>query len=163
MRSSVTPFGEGQRMLDLGEALRSRLHPKLAPVLDVLPQFSRYTVVSGLALILDFTVYLLLAASGMMVALAAAFGYACGLALHYLLSVRYVFDPRAANKAQTRLLAEFALSGFAGLAITALVIAVTVDLGGMPLLPAKVLAVGMSFLVVFALRRSVVFAGQGSV
>jgi len=40
---------------------------------------------------------------------------------------------------------------------------VTVDLGGMPLLPAKVLAVGMSFLVVFALRRSVVFAGQGSV
>ena len=111
-------------------------------------------------LILDFTVYLLLAASGMTVALAAAFGYACGLALHYLLSVRYVFDPRAANKAQTRLLAEFALSGVAGMAITALVIALTVDLGGMPLLPAKVLAVGVSFLVVFALRRGVVFADR---
>ena len=48
------------------------------------------------------------------------------------------------------------------MAITALVIAVTVDLGGMPLLPAKVLAVGVSFLVVFALRRSVVFAGRRS-
>lgn len=163
MRSSVTPFGEGQRMLDLGEALRSRLHPKLAPILDVLPQLSRYTVVSALALVLDFTVYLLLGAGGMKGAVAGAIGYACGLALHYVLSVRYVFDPRAANKAQTRLLAEFALSGFAGLAITALVIAVTVDLGGMPLLPAKVLAVGLSFLVVFALRRSVVFAGQGRV
>ena len=163
MRSSVTPLGEGQRMLDLGEALRSRLHPKLAPILDVLPQFSRYTVVSGLALILDFAVYLLLAAGGTKVALAGALGYACGLALHYLLSVRYVFDPRAANKAQTRLLAEFAFSGFVGMAITALVIALTVDLAGVPLLPAKLLAVGVSFLVVFALRRSVVFAGQGRV
>src|SRR5690349_1256713 len=149
MRTTVTPFGEGQRMLDVGEVLRSRLHPKLAPILDVLPQLSRYTVVSGLALILDFTVYLLLAAGGMKGAVAGAIGYACGLALHYVLSVRYVFDPLAANKAQTRLLAEFALSGFAGLAITAAVIAATVDLGGMPLLPAKVLAVGLSFLVVF--------------
>ena len=149
--------------MTLGEALRSRLHPQLAPILDVLPQFSRYTLVSGLALMLDFAVYLLLAAGGTKVALAGALGYACGLALHYLLSVRYVFDPRAANKAQARLLAEFALSGLAGMAITALVIALTADLGGMPLLPAKVLAVGASFLVVFALRRSVVFARQGRV
>jgi putative flippase GtrA len=163
MSSSVTPFGTSQRMVDLGETLRSRLHPKLAPILGMLPQFSRYTVVSALALVLDFSVYLLLAAGGMKVALAGALGYACGLALHYVLSVRYVFDPRAANKAQTRLLAEFALSGFAGMAITALVIAVTVDVGSMPLLPAKVLAVGVSFLVVFALRRGVVFAGQGRV
>lgn len=159
MSSTVTPFGAGQRMLEAGEALRARLQAKLAPLPDALPQLSRYTVVSGLALILDFTVYLLLAAGGMKVALAGAVGYACGLALHYLLSVRYVFDPRATNKAQTRLLAEFALSGFAGMVITALVIALTVDLG-MPLLPAKMLAVGVSFLVVFALRRSVVFAGR---
>ena len=136
-----------------------RLQGKLAPLLDVLPQFSRYTVVSGVALILDFTVYLLLAAGGMKVALAGALGYACGLALHYLLSVRYVFDPRAANKAQTRLLAEFALSGVAGMAITALVIALTVDLGNAAV--AGQSAGGWrSFLVVFALRRSVVFAGR---
>ena len=129
MGSSVTPLGEGQRMVDLGEALRARLHPRLAPVLDVLPQFSRYTVVSGLALILDFAVYPAARCRRDTVVLAGAFGYACGLALHYLLSVRYVFDPRATNKAQTRLLAEFALSGLAGMAITALVIALTVDLG----------------------------------
>jgi hypothetical protein len=30
----------------------------------------------------------------------------------------------------------------------------------LPLLPAKILAVGASFLVVFALRRGVVFAGR---
>ena len=95
-------------------------------------------------------------------ALAGAIGYACGLALHYMLSVRFVFDAAAAHKGQSRLVAEFALSGLAGMAITALVIAVTVDLGGMPLLPAKILAVGVSFLVVFALRRGVVFAGRRS-
>ena len=108
------------------------------PALAMLPQLSRYTLVSALALVLDFTVYLLLAAGGTTGALAGAIGYACGLALHYLLSVRYVFDAAAAHKGQSRLIAEFALSGLAGMAITALVIAVTVDLGGMPLLPAKV-------------------------
>ena len=129
-------------------------------MLGLVPQLSRYTIVSALALVLDFTVYLLLAAGGMTGALAGAIGYACGLALHYMLSVRYVFDAAAAHKGQSRLVAEFALSGLAGMAITALVIAVTVDLGGMPLLPAKMLAVGVSFLVVFALRRGVVFAGR---
>jgi len=57
------------------------------PALGLLPQFSRYTLVSALALVLDFTVYLLFAAGGTTGALAGAIGYACGLALHYLLSV----------------------------------------------------------------------------
>jgi putative flippase GtrA len=140
--------------------LPARLAPIVEPVLGLLPQLSRYTVVSALALALDFTVYLLLGAGGTTGALAGAIGYACGLALHYLLSVRYVFDAAAAHKAQSRLMTEFALSGLAGMAITALVIAVTVDLGGMPLLPGKILAVGVSFIVVFALRRSVVFASR---
>lgn len=142
--------------------LASRLLPIVAPVLALLPQLSRYTIVSALALMLDFTAYLLLAAGGMTGALAGAIGYACGLALHYLLSVRFVFDAAAAHKRRSRLITEFALSGLAGMAITALVIAATVDLGGMPLLPAKILAVGTSFLVVFALRRGVVFVSRSS-
>jgi len=150
--------------LEPQDTLRAWLPPRLVPIvaqaLGLLPQLSRYTIVSALALVLDFTVYLLLATGGMTVALAGAIGYACGLALHYMLSVRYVFDAAAAQKGKSRLITEFALSGFAGMAITALVIAVTVDLGGVPLLPAKILAVGVSFLVVFALRRSVVFAGR---
>ena len=160
MGSTVSSLVEHQHMRTADRAPRTRLPPKLAPVLTILPQFSRYTLVSGLALILDFAVYLLLAAGGMQVALAGALGYACGLALHYMLSVRYVFDARAAHKGQSRLFAEFAVSGLAGMAITALVIAATVDLAGLPLLPAKILAVGASFLVVFALRRGVVFAGR---
>jgi putative flippase GtrA len=155
MDGIVTPHSGRPRLLVLAEELaRERLQPLLA----ILPQFSRYTLVSGLALVLDFFIYLLIAAGGTRLAVAGVIGYACGLGLHYLLSVRFVFDPHAADKAQSRLLAEFALSGLAGMAITALVLAVVADVGGMPLLPAKVLAAGASFLVVFALRRSVVFA-----
>ena len=158
MDSTVTPPADRLRLLlDVEGLLRARLRP----LLSVAPQFSRYTLVSAVALVLDFGVYLLLAAGGTNITLAGAVGYTCGLCLHYLLSVRYVFDPKAANKTQARLFSEFALSGLAGLAVTALVIALTADLGGMPVLPAKVLAVGASFLVVFALRRGVVFARRG--
>ncbi|MET0194258.1 MAG: GtrA family protein [Hyphomicrobiaceae bacterium] len=158
------PAGRRHMRSEHGDRLRAwvppRLTPIVAPVLGLLPQLSRYTLVSALALVLDFAVYLLLATGGMTVALAGAIGYACGLALHYILSVRYVFDAAAAHKAQSRLFAEFAISGLAGMVITALVIAIAVDVGGMPLLPAKILAVGMSFVVVFALRRGVVFASR---
>ena len=151
--------GQGGRPHLLAEAEKlARVH--LAPLLAVLPQFSRYTLVSALALVLDFFIYLLIAAGGTRLAVAGVIGYACGLGLHYLLSVRFVFDPHAADKAQSRLLAEFVLSGLAGMAITALVLAFAADLGGLPLLPAKMLAVGASFLVVFALRRGVVFASR---
>jgi putative flippase GtrA len=160
MGSTVSPLLEHGRVHRGDGVLGVRLRRKLAPARAILPQLSRYTLVSALALILDFAVYLLLAAGGTKVALAGALGYACGLALHYVLSVRYVFDARAAHKGQYRLFAEFAVSGLAGMAITALVIAAAVEVCGMPLLPAKALAVGMSFLVVFVLRRSVVFAGR---
>jgi putative flippase GtrA len=146
--------GRPQLLVDAERLLRAHLQPLLAMV----PQLSRYTLVSGLALVLDFAVYLLIAADGTRLALAGVVGYACGLGLHFLLSVRFVFDAQAAQKAQSRLFAEFALSGLAGMAITALVLAVAADFGGMPVLPAKVLAAGASFVVVFALRRTVVFA-----
>jgi putative flippase GtrA len=158
MAGTASQFVEHRHIRGADATQRARWHRKLAVVPGMLPQFSRYALVSALALILDFAIYLLLAAGGTKVALAGALGYACGLALHYVLSVRYVFDARAAHKGQSRLFAEFAVSGFAGIAITALVIAAAVDTGGMPLLPAKALAVGVSFLVVFVLRRSVVFA-----
>ena len=136
-----------------GETLRAWLHRRRLSrrCSAVLPQLSRYTLVSALALILDFTVYLLLAAGGMTGALAGA--HRLRLRSRPALSCCRCATcsmPRPRTRRQSRLLAEFALSGFAGMAITALVIAVTVDLGGMPLLPAKILAVGVSFLVVFA-------------
>src|SRR5262249_39974465 len=92
----------------LGDA-ETMLRTRLQPVLKIMPQLSRYTLVSAVALALDFTLYLLLALGGLPAVVAGAVGYACGLGLHYMLSVRYVFDPAAAGKQQSRLIAEFAM------------------------------------------------------
>ena len=130
--------------------------------LAIVPQLSRYSLVSALALTLDFTVYLALTALAVSPPLAGVIGYALGTGLHYLLSTRFVFDARATDKLHARLFGEFALSGIAGMGITALVIALATEAGGLAALPAKVLAAGASFLVVFALRRTVVFAKGGA-
>jgi putative flippase GtrA len=147
------------------EAAIARLaRARSAALIAVVPQLSRYSLVSALALALDFTVYLALAALGMSPPLAGVIGYALGTGLHYLLSTRFVFDARATDKLHARLFGEFALSGLAGMGITALVIALATEAAGLAALLAKVLAAAASFLVVFALRRTVVFGkgGMGS-
>lgn len=124
------------------------------------PQLSRYALASAAALLLDFAVFLALTALAIGPSLAGVLGYGAGMGLHYLLSVRFVFDARASKKAHARLFAEFALTGVSGMAITALVIAVVTGLAGAPALVGKVLAAGASFLFVFFLRRAVVFSVQ---
>jgi putative flippase GtrA len=120
-------------------------------------QLSRYSIASGLALGLDFSLYLLLVAASLNASLAGGVSYAAGLGVHYLLSVSFVFDAGATEKAQARLVSEFVLSGIAGLAITALVIALATDALGLSALAAKIAAAGASFIVVFAIRRMLVF------
>jgi putative flippase GtrA len=61
-----------------------------------------------------------------------------------------------------RLFGEFVLSGLAGMGVTALVIALATEVVGLAALPAKVLAAAVSFLAVFALRRTVVFSTGGA-
>jgi putative flippase GtrA len=127
---------------------------------DVVPQLSRYTAVSALALGVDFLVFLTLAGPALRPSLAGAAGYAIGLAVHYALSVRHVFDAGSAGKSQARLLGEFIASGIVGLVITTLVIAAATELFGLPPLAAKIAAVAASFLVVYLLRREIVFAAR---
>ena len=124
------------------------------------PQLSRYALVSAVALALDFAVFLGLTALAVWPALAGVIGYAAGTGLHYLLSVRFVFDAGATEKAHARLFSEFAVTGVSGMAATAIVIAAATDLAGLSAVPAKVLAAGASFLLVYALRRGVVFSAR---
>jgi putative flippase GtrA len=131
---------------------------RLRPAVSIVPQLSRYTAVSAAALALDFAIFLALTALAMRPSLAGVIGYATGMLLHYLLSIRFVFDARATAKAHTRLLGEFVATGMSGMAATALVIAAATGVLGLAPLPAKVLAAGISFLVIFALRRTVVFS-----
>ncbi|HOV02894.1 MAG TPA: GtrA family protein [Kaistiaceae bacterium] len=120
-------------------------------------QFPRYVAVSAAALAVDFGVFLGLTRLGTDPTIAGALGYAAGLVLHYALSRRFVFVGRG-EKSERRLFTEFALTGFVGIALTAAVITVAHDVFGFAPVTAKVAAVVVSFLAVFVMRRSVVFA-----
>lgn len=118
----------------------------------------RYAVVSAVALALDFAIFAGLTHAGYGAALAGVVGYTFGLVCHFCLSSRFVFNERATTKSQSRLLAEFALSGVIGLIITTLTIGVCTGLFHLAPVAAKVVAVGISFAAVFAMRHIIVFA-----
>ena len=119
---------------------------------------ARYTAVSALALGLDLLLYMAQLAGGSPAWLAAANGYAAGMALHYLLSRWLVFGSASTGAAQRAELAGFIASGLFGLALTTAIIAVGVHgLGASPVL-GKAAAVGLSFAATYALRRLIVFA-----
>jgi putative flippase GtrA len=124
----------------------------------LLAQLSRYWVVSVLAMGVDWTIFLTLVSAGVRAAAAGVLGYLGGLALHYSLSIRFVFDVAATQKGPARLFGEFALSGLAGIAITGSSIAIGIEALGLAAVPAKFLAMIASFVVVYSFRRGVVFA-----
>jgi protoporphyrinogen oxidase/putative flippase GtrA len=139
----------------------SRAWPVFAgPLLrhEMLPQLLRYTLVSGFALALDFTVFLALNGTIGHPTLSGVCGYAAGIGLHYFLSKRFVFDAGNSPKAAHRLFVEFVASGIVGLLATAAVIALATGMFGLAPIAAKLLAAGASFIGVFLIRRTVVFA-----
>lgn len=135
-------------------------HPLLQPIARLMPELSYYTLVSAAALGVDLLVFTALGRGGMRAAAAGIVGYSVGLVLHYILSVRYVFDTRDAAKAGWRRFIEFVISGLIGLAITWLIILVATEALHLPALVGKIGAVGTSFIVVFLLRKGIVFAGR---
>jgi putative flippase GtrA len=140
--------------------LRHPLVQRLLASPSLIMQIGRYGLVSVAALGFDFAVFLALTKAGAVPAMAGMAGYAVGLVLHFLLSTLFVFDTHASRKTRARLFGEFAISGGAGLVLTAAVITVmTHRLHAAPV-AAKITAVLISFVVVFLLRRSVVFAAR---
>jgi len=123
-----------------------------------LGQAAGYAVVSGLALAADTGTFLMLTQSGFWPVMASIIGYTLGLGVHYSLSVRFVFDADRTDKSSATLLGEFAASGLAGLLITIAVVAALTDGLALPALLAKTVAVAVSFLLVFQVRRRFVFA-----
>jgi putative flippase GtrA len=151
------PMLAGPRLVALVSAILRQ------PGAGVLPQLSRYTVVSVVALGLDFVLFLALTHGGIAkAATAGVIGYSAGLVLHFVLSTRYVFNVANAGKSRTRLFAEFAASGVVGVLITWAVIALATDLAHLPAVIGKAGAVVASFAAVFVLRRTIVFAAHPS-
>jgi putative flippase GtrA len=123
----------------------------------IAPQLSRYAAVSALALGLDFAVFLALNSAVGHPTLSGVAGYACGIVLHYQLSRHFVFATAGSAKSAHRRFGEFVASGLVGLIVTAVVIAAATAMGVSPIF-AKVMAAGASFIGVYAIRRTIVFA-----
>jgi putative flippase GtrA len=154
MRLGSTPSRSTARHVALAWPAFAEPLRRHATVLQLL----RYALVSGAALPLDFAVFLSLNAAIGHPTLSGVAGYAVGIVVHYFLSCRFVFDAARSRKAAHRVFAEFVASGLVGLAMTAAVIALATGMFGMTPIVAKVIAVGASFLGVFLIRRSIVFA-----
>ena len=122
--------------------------------------FGRYLSASVVALGGDYLVLIgLVALTAWPQSLSAAIAYCAGAVVHYVISRRYVFT---AGWLHARRLAEFAgflASGLAGLAITVGVVQAGSQLQA-PLLASKTVAVALSFIATYLLRRGWVFRAR---
>lgn len=119
----------------------------------------KYGCVSGLALVVDFAAFLSVSSVfAVPAALAAVIGYLLGGLLHYAISVAFVFDKSATGKGHSRLVSEYLLTGVVGAALTAGIVHVAVNMAGLSLVAAKLVAMVTTFITVYCLRLFVVFA-----
>ncbi|MAN10847.1 GtrA family protein [Sphingobium naphthae] len=130
-----------------------RLRALAAPIARLM--FARYLLASIGALAGDFILFLLLGRLGLPPVAAAFGGYAAGLAIHWAISVRYVFDTGAGPSHGQRL--AFIASALLGMGMTMAMVGALSVVGVAPAL-AKLLSVPASFLTVYAIRKYGVFA-----
>lgn len=119
----------------------------------------RYVVVSVGALAVDMGTFLALLKGGMASTLAAAIGYTVGIVAHWTLSSRKVFKDRVSErgtKERTQQKAMFVMSALIGLAMTMGIVGAGDALGLDPRI-AKVIAIGVSFMLTYVLRNIVIF------
>jgi len=121
-------------------------------------QFSAYTAISVICLGIDISLLWLLVSLGLPDTISAAIAYMTGLVIHYRLAVIYVFLSPAATGASP--FALYFLSGLAGTIITAGMIHVC-EIMGIPLPIGKTLAIMLSFLVVYMVRKFLIFRSDG--
>lgn len=121
--------------------------------------FLRYVGASAFALAADMGLFLLLLEAGMLAPMASAVSYTVGIGAHWLVSSRLVFAAGAAAGGAERWRQKFLflLSAFVGLALTVAIVTVGEIVHGDPRI-AKLLAIGVSFVATYILRKTIVFA-----
>jgi putative flippase GtrA len=116
---------------------------------------ARYLLASVCALSTDMILFLTLSHLGASPVLAAFGGYMAGLVVHWIISVRFVFDTGEGATHSQRV--GFVASALLGMAITMGIVGGLSALGILPAL-AKLLSVPISFFTVYAIRKYGVFA-----
>lgn len=123
---------------------------------------TRYLLASVAALGIDMAVFMAITAMGWPPMLSAFAGYATGIMLHWSISIRYVFrtggdDPqRLTNNVTHGQRFAFFASALLGMGITMAVVGGLTTLG-VHAAAAKSVAIGLSFLTVYAIRKYGVF------
>lgn len=117
--------------------------------------FIRYLLASVCALSADMGLFLLLNRLELAPIAAACVGYVAGLIVHWLLSVHFVFN--TGNEASFAQRAAFVGSALIGLTITMVLVGWLAALG-VGSVPAKSIAVLVSFVAVYGIRKYGVFA-----
>lgn len=117
--------------------------------------FARYLLASICALAGDMALFLALDRLGIAPMLAAFGGYAGGLLLHWMLSIRFVFDTGAGPTHAQR--AGFVASALVGMGIAVALVGGLSAIGMAPAI-AKLASVPVGFLCVYAIRKYGVFA-----
>lgn len=120
--------------------------------------YGRYVVASAAALGVDMAAFLLLLQAGLPAMATSTLAYLAGIAVHWLLATRFVFDDaRAVSGAErTRKKGLFVGTALIGLTLTTLIVGAGTRLGLDPRL-AKIIAVGISFQANWLARRALVF------
>lgn len=117
----------------------------------------RYVAASALALAVDFGIYSgLIRLGGVDYLVAAPIGFGLGLAVVYVLSVRWVFGHRRLANARAEF-ALFALIGLAGMALNQMVVYAGVEQFALSYEAAKVVSAGTVFTFNFVTRKLLLF------
>jgi putative flippase GtrA len=121
--------------------------------------YMRYLVVSVGALAVDVGLFLLLLQAGLVSMAASAIGYSVGIAVHWFLSSRTVFQDRVSDRGtaeRTQQKAMFLMSALLGLATTTAIVGFG-DWIGIDARIAKLAAIAVSFQLTYLLRNLLIF------
>jgi putative flippase GtrA len=120
--------------------------------------FTRYLAASVVSLAFDLAIFSSLVALHFAASLSSAIGYCAGIVIHWMVSAHVVFTgkSRTGNALQLQRVL-FAGSALLGLAITVATVALLSN-AGVHAIVAKGVAVGLSFVIVYATRKWGVFA-----
>jgi putative flippase GtrA len=121
--------------------------------------FIRYLVVSVCALVVDIAIFLILIQMAVQSTIAAAVGYIIGIAVHWFLSSRKVFQDRVSERgsmARNQQKAMFVISALLGLGTTTMIVGLGEWLDADVRL-AKLAAIAVSFLLTYMLRNVLIF------
>lgn len=134
--------------------------PRAGAMRVFLREGGRYFAASCLALGADALLYtLLIRVAGVHYMAAAPAGFVLGLALHYVLSTRWVFSARRVTDARVEFIV-FSLIGIGGLLLNQVVIYAGVEGFGLAPELAKVASAGASYVFNYGARKALLFSNQ---